>query len=177
MGGLLAGVEDRLKAYVRAVGDGGLVSHFTGPDNPDGPLQRLAATDRERWFQAMRPIEPISFIGQAAPAALLFKAGTMDELIPQEDARRDQQAPASPRRSAGTRPAILATGPSLWSRSTIRAPSRLRVPPRKDPRPCGIPSLGSEAHRCGATITWWGLWAQCPVPGGVLGWLRGSLGA
>ena len=32
MGGLLAGVEDRLKAYVLAVGDGGLVSHFTGPD-------------------------------------------------------------------------------------------------------------------------------------------------
>jgi uncharacterized protein len=97
MGGLLAGVEDRLKAYVLAVGDGGLVSHFTGPDDTDGPLQRLPAADRERWLAAMRPIEPISFIGRAAPAALLFQAGTKDELIPQEDARRYQQAASQPK--------------------------------------------------------------------------------
>jgi dienelactone hydrolase len=86
MGGLLAGVEDRLKAYVLAVGDGGLVSHFAGPDDTDGPLQALPAEDRERWLAAMRPIEPINFIGQAAPAALLFLAGTKDESVPQEHA-------------------------------------------------------------------------------------------
>jgi dienelactone hydrolase len=97
MGGLLAGVEDRITAYMLAVGDGGLVSHFTGPDDTDGPLQRLAAADRERWLAAMRPIEPINFIGQAAPAALLFQAGTMDEAIPQEDARRYQQAASQPK--------------------------------------------------------------------------------
>jgi hypothetical protein len=45
----------------------------------------------------MRPIEPISFIGLAAPAALLFQAGTKDELIPQEDARRYQQAANQPK--------------------------------------------------------------------------------
>jgi hypothetical protein len=28
-----------------------------------GPLQALPAQDRERWLQAMRPIEPINFIG------------------------------------------------------------------------------------------------------------------
>jgi dienelactone hydrolase len=97
MGGLLAGVEDRLKAYVLAVGDGGLVSHFTGPDDTDGPLQRLPAADRERWLAAMRPIEPINFVGQAAPAALLLQAGTMDELVPQADARRYQQAASQPK--------------------------------------------------------------------------------
>jgi uncharacterized protein len=97
MGGLLAGVEDRITAYVLAVGDGGLVSHFTGPDDTDGPLQRLAAADRERWLAAMRPIEPINFIGQATPAVLLFQGGTMDEAIPQEDARRYQQAASQPK--------------------------------------------------------------------------------
>jgi uncharacterized protein len=97
MGGLLAGVEDRIKAYVLAVGDGGLVSHFTGPDDTDGPLQRLPAADRERWLAAMRPIEPIRFIGRAAPAALLFQAGTKDELIPQEDARRYHHAASQPK--------------------------------------------------------------------------------
>ena len=97
MGGLLAGVEDRIKAYVLAVGDGGLVSHFTGPDDTGGPLQALPAAERERWLQTMRPIEPINFVGQAAPAALLLQAGTMDELIPQEDARRYQQAASQPK--------------------------------------------------------------------------------
>jgi uncharacterized protein len=96
MGGLLAGVEDRIKAYVLAVGDGGLVSHFTGPNDPQPPPP-MSAEDWERWLQAMRPIEPSNFIGQAAPAALLFQAGTKDELVPPEDARRYQQAGSQPK--------------------------------------------------------------------------------
>ncbi len=39
MGGLLAGVEKRIKAYVLAVGDGGLVEHFTGEEAQFNPLQ------------------------------------------------------------------------------------------------------------------------------------------
>jgi uncharacterized protein len=97
MGGLLAGIEDRIKAYVLAVGDGGLVSHFTGPDDTAGPLQALPAQDRERWLEAMRPIEPIYFIGQATPAALLFLAGTKDESVPPEDARRFHRAASQPK--------------------------------------------------------------------------------
>jgi fermentation-respiration switch protein FrsA (DUF1100 family) len=45
----------------------------------------------------MRPIDPINLIGRAAPAALLFQAGTKDEFIPQEDARRYQQAASQPK--------------------------------------------------------------------------------
>jgi dienelactone hydrolase len=97
MGGLLAGVEDRIKAYVLAVGDGGLVTHFAGPDDTDGPLQALPAQEQERWLQAMRPIEPINFIGQAAPAALLFLAGTKDEAVSPQDARRYYQAASQPK--------------------------------------------------------------------------------
>ena len=96
MGGLLAGVEDRITAYVLAVGDGGLVSHFTGPNDPQPP-QSMSAEDWQRWLAAMRPIEPINFIGRAAPAALLFQAGTKDELVPPEDARRYQQAASQPK--------------------------------------------------------------------------------
>jgi uncharacterized protein len=98
MGGLLAGVEDRLKAYVLAVGDGGLVSHFTGPDDANRPeAQSFPAEQRERWLQAMRPIEPINFIGRAAPAALLFQAGRKDALIPEQDTRRYYQAASQPK--------------------------------------------------------------------------------
>jgi dienelactone hydrolase len=96
MGGLLAGVEDRITAYVLTVGDGGLVSHFTGPNDPQPPPP-MSAEDWERWLAAMRPIEPINFIGRAAPAALLFQAGTKDELVPPEDARRYQQAAGQPK--------------------------------------------------------------------------------
>ena len=98
MGGLLAGVEDRLKAYVLAVGDGGLVSHFTGPDDVNRPeVLAFPAEQRERWLQAMRPIEPINFVGKAAPAALLFQAGRHDELIPEQDTRRWYQAASQPK--------------------------------------------------------------------------------
>jgi dienelactone hydrolase len=98
MGGLLAGVEDRLKAYVLAVGDGGLVSHFTGPDDANRPeVQSFPAEQRERWLAAMRPIEPINFVGKAAPAALLFQAGRTDELIPRQDTRRWYQAASQPK--------------------------------------------------------------------------------
>ena len=41
MGGLLAGIEDRVAAFVLDVGDGGLVSHFTGAEDADGPLSQL----------------------------------------------------------------------------------------------------------------------------------------
>jgi uncharacterized protein len=98
MGGLLAGVEDRLRAYVLAVGDGGLVSHFTGPDDANRPeVQSFPAEQRERWLAAMRPIEPINFVGKAAPAALLFQAGRQDELIPKQDTRRWYQAASQPK--------------------------------------------------------------------------------
>jgi hypothetical protein len=75
-------------------------------------LQALPAKERERWVEAMRPIEPINFVGRAAPAALLVQAGTEDENIPQTDARRYHQA-ASPSRSAGTRPAMGSTAPPV----------------------------------------------------------------
>jgi dienelactone hydrolase len=98
MGGLLAGVEHRLMAYVLAVGDGGLVSHFTGPDDLNRPeVQSFPAKERERWLEAMRPIEPINFVGKAAPAALLFQAATMDEAVPRQDTLRYYQAASQPK--------------------------------------------------------------------------------
>jgi predicted esterase len=86
MGALLAGVERRLKTYILAVGDGGLVSHFTGADDaPDGPF----GVSRERWHRwlaAMRPIEPLRFVGRAAPASIFFQSGRQDRLVPPADA-------------------------------------------------------------------------------------------
>jgi dienelactone hydrolase len=97
MGGLLAGLEHRIQAYVLVVGDGGLVSHFTGPDDDPGPLERLPREQREAWLAAMTPIEPIRFVGSAAPAHLLFQSGLGDRLVPEQDAEAYYQAASQPK--------------------------------------------------------------------------------
>lgn len=97
MGGLLAGVEKRIKAYALVVGDGGLVSHFTGADDTNGPLQNMPAEQKKRWLAAMEPIEPIRFVGRAAPARLLFQNGKQDDLVPEADGRAYQEAGSQPK--------------------------------------------------------------------------------
>ncbi len=92
MGGLLAGIEDRLKAYVLVVGDGGLIEHTSEPMENGLPDQF-----RTTWVEAMWPIEPIHFVGQAAPAALLFQNGLQDQLVPPGDALRYQIAGSEPK--------------------------------------------------------------------------------
>ena len=62
MGALFAGVERRINAAVLVVGDGGLVSHFTGPEDYN-QMAALSCATRVNWFQAMAPIEPLRFIG------------------------------------------------------------------------------------------------------------------
>jgi dienelactone hydrolase len=97
MGGLFAGVEDRLQAYALVVGDGGLVAHVTGLDDVFGDLYSLAQEDREAWWDAMWPIEPIHFVGHAAPAALLFQSGRQDRAVPLPDAVRYHLAGSEPK--------------------------------------------------------------------------------
>jgi dienelactone hydrolase len=93
MGGLLAGVERRIRAYVLACGDGGLVAHVT----PSSLFRQVPPADQARWLAAMEPIEPIHFVGHAAPAALFFQAGRRDQFIPREEAVRWQQAGSTPK--------------------------------------------------------------------------------
>jgi dienelactone hydrolase len=97
MGGLLAGVEKRVAAYALVVGDGGLVSHFSGPEVGDSPLQQQPPGLAERWLRAMEPIEPLRFVGRAAPAQLLFQNGRQDTLVPPSHARAYQQAGSEPK--------------------------------------------------------------------------------
>ena len=97
IGGLLAGVENRLVAYALVIADGGLVEHYTGPDDEDGPLSRLAPADRERWLTLMEPLESLYFVGNAAPAAVLVQSAREDELVPASDAERLHDAVSEPK--------------------------------------------------------------------------------
>jgi len=96
MGGLLAGLENRLKAYVLQVGDGGLVTHSLGPEDTQWWTE-MPEDVRQQWLAWMWPIEPILYVGCAAPAALLFQNGTQDAMVPPADALRYQQAGSEPK--------------------------------------------------------------------------------
>jgi uncharacterized protein len=85
MGALFVGIERRLKAAALVVGDGGLVSHFTGPEDVNF-MAGLSCATRVEWFRAMSPIEPIRFISHAPPTALLLQSGRSDNLVPEADA-------------------------------------------------------------------------------------------
>ena len=96
MGALFAGIERRLKAAVLVVGDGGLVSHFTGPEDLN-LMASLSCATRVAWLRAMAPIEPIRFIPLATPAALLLQSGRIDNLVPVADAEALHAAAPSPK--------------------------------------------------------------------------------
>jgi len=92
MGGLFAGIETRLKAYVFVVGDGGLVEHLSDP------LENgLPGYFNKTWVDLMWPIEPLHYVGQAKPAALLYQNGLQDELVSIGDALRYQTAGSEPK--------------------------------------------------------------------------------
>jgi len=95
LGAGFVGIERRLKAAVLVVGDGGLVSHFTNPE--DSYLPGLGCSTRLAWFRAMAPIEPIRFIPHAPPTALLLQSGRLDDLVPPADAGLLHAAAPQPR--------------------------------------------------------------------------------
>ena len=97
MGGLLAGIEPRIKAYGLMVGDGGLVNHFSDGENPVGGFETIDKDARERWLAAMEPIEPIHFVGRASPSAIFFQNARHDTSVTEKDALAYQAAGSEPK--------------------------------------------------------------------------------
>jgi len=98
MGGLLAGLEPRIKAYGLMVGDGGLVNHFTDEDGPTGGFETINPAARARWLEAMEPIEPIHYVGHASASALFFQNARYDRSVSEEDALAYQAAGSEPKK-------------------------------------------------------------------------------
>jgi poly(3-hydroxybutyrate) depolymerase len=98
MGGLLAGVEHRVKAYGLMVGDGGLVTHFLEGGEPVGGFETIPAGMRDTWLEAMAPIDSIHYVGHAAPSALFFQNARYDALVTEADALAYQAAGSEPKR-------------------------------------------------------------------------------
>lgn len=99
MGALFVGIEKRLRAANLFVPDGGLVAHFTTADGtPIGPLAGATPGARERWLEAMDPIEPIRFVGRSSPTPLLIQNGRQDQLVANDDAEALHAAAGEPKR-------------------------------------------------------------------------------
>jgi cephalosporin-C deacetylase-like acetyl esterase len=96
MGGLLAGIDHRPQAYVLIVGDGGLVTHVTNPENLTTSLD-MFAKEHTAWIDAMWPIEPIHYISHASPNPLLFQNALRDQYVNVEDATRYQDQANGPK--------------------------------------------------------------------------------
>lgn len=97
MGALFVGIERRLRTGVLVVADGGLVSHFTGPEDAGGSFAGLGCDQRRRWLESMIPIEPIKYVGFAPPTPLLLQSGRQDVLVPPADAERLHAAVRDPK--------------------------------------------------------------------------------
>lgn len=98
MGGLLAGVEDRIKAYVLMVGDGGLVAHSRA--EAVIPPPGLDMEEWQRWLGWMEPIEPANWV-RFARSELLFQNGRADQMVPARSAEAYHAA------AEGTRKTVI----------------------------------------------------------------------
>jgi hypothetical protein len=129
MGGLLAGIGDRIAAFVLASGDGGLVSHFTGTGAyGHGPLSP-AVTASSRTPQAL---------------ARRDEANRTDQVDrPRPRAHPVPVGPERRTRSARRRTQIPAGCPRTEGRALVRL--RPHPPGQSDVR-CGTLARGEDRH-------------------------------
>jgi dienelactone hydrolase len=101
-GGVLAGVEHRIKAFVLMAGYVSLTNSYRTTSHPLIAEAR-ARTPPERWDHYLRLLEPldaIHYIGHAAPSALFFQFARQDEFITEQEALRYEQEASAPKLTA-----------------------------------------------------------------------------
>jgi len=92
VGGVLAGVEKRIRAYVFMAGVPALSDRIPGRIANVLPEEDLAA-----YLEATRPLDAVHYVGHAAPAALLFQCGREDEIIAEATSLRYYEAGSQPK--------------------------------------------------------------------------------
>ena len=99
LGGVLAGVEKRIKAYVLMAGLAAFSDWCRASDHPWAKWLRetLTVQQLEHYVREMSAIDANRFVGQAAPASLLFQCGRRDESVSEGDAQRFFEAASEPK--------------------------------------------------------------------------------
>jgi dienelactone hydrolase len=98
-GGVVAGVEKRIKAYVLMAGYVTLTDSYRVSTHPLIAQER-AATPPELWEQnlsLMEPLDAVHYVGHAAPSAIFFQFALHDEFVTEEESRRYEQAASEPK--------------------------------------------------------------------------------
>ena len=95
LGGVLAGVDQRITAYVFMSGNARMSQDLIG-------LFNMTDTGETQYLDFMAQIDGIHFIGHAAPAALLFQNARHDALNPEQEALDFQQTASEPKTAIGT---------------------------------------------------------------------------
>jgi len=90
VGGVLAGVEKRIRSFVLMAGTGSFMD-VVSLNMPflEGPVL-------EHYAQVIAPIDPIHYVPRAAPSALFFQFGEQDD-FPQDQFKRVAQAASQPK--------------------------------------------------------------------------------
>jgi len=90
-GGILAGVEKRIKTFVLMTGMGTF---------SDWSLKYFPATNAngaDPYRQALQAVDPIQYVGHAAPSSLLFQFARDDRFISQDAAQEFSNAASEPK--------------------------------------------------------------------------------
>jgi len=96
MGGILSGVEKRIKAFVLMGGGPKLSSWARTFQAPQ--VDRLRQEGKfEAYLSAIATIDPDQYVKHAAPSAILFQSGRRDENVPVEEAAKYHQAASEPK--------------------------------------------------------------------------------
>jgi dienelactone hydrolase len=98
-GGVVAGVEHRLRACVLIGGYGSLTQAYRTSEHPRMAQER-AAMGTEQWeafLRRMEPFDAVEYLGQASPTALLLQFATQDEFVTAHDAQLMIDAASEPK--------------------------------------------------------------------------------
>lgn len=101
-GGVVAGVEHRIKAYVLMAGVASATQVMRTSEHPLIVRER-EQTPPEIWeamLAAEAPYDACYYIGQAAPAALLFQFARHDDYVPAHEAKHYFELASEPKRIA-----------------------------------------------------------------------------
>lgn len=99
MGGVLAGLEKRIKAYVLIAGTPSMTGIWRSSQHPFVQAVRRSLTKEQldKYIEVTSTLDAIHYIGRAAPSALFFQFARRDEVISADAALQFSGAASEPK--------------------------------------------------------------------------------
>jgi dienelactone hydrolase len=102
LGGVLAGIEHRIKAFVLMAGTYALSEYLQTTTHPVLVEERKKTPPEEyqAYLAALAPLDARHYLGHAAPSHLFFQFARNDEFVPVKDGERSFELGSSPKQIA-----------------------------------------------------------------------------